>query len=48
MGEVTITLDINNRKFIGRGASTDILEASAKAYISAINRYKTFVSVGNQ
>jgi len=48
MGEVTITLSINDKKFVGCGASTDILEASAKAYISAINRYKTFVSVGNQ
>jgi 2-isopropylmalate synthase len=48
LGEVTITLEVNDRKFIGRGASTDILEASAKAYISAINRYKTFVAVGTQ
>ncbi|MEJ2662862.1 MAG: alpha-isopropylmalate synthase regulatory domain-containing protein, partial [Spirochaetia bacterium] len=40
--------EVNDRKFIGRGASTDILEASAKAYISAINRYKTFVAVGTQ
>lgn len=47
MGEVTVTLNISNKKFIGHGASTDILEASAKAYVSAINRYKAFTSAGN-
>jgi 2-isopropylmalate synthase len=26
------------RTFIGRGVSTDIIEASAKAYVDAINR----------
>jgi 2-isopropylmalate synthase len=40
MGEVTVTVMIDNKKFTGRGSSTDILEASAKAYIGAINRYK--------
>ena len=48
MGEVTVTLNINKKKFLGRGASTDILEASAKAYISAINRYQAFISAGNE
>ena len=28
----------NGRTFIGRGVSTDIIEASAKAYVDAINR----------
>ncbi len=40
MGEVMVSLQIDNKKFIGRGASTDIIEASARAYINAINRYK--------
>ncbi len=40
MGDVTVTIQIDGKKFIGRGASTDIIEASAKAYINAINRYK--------
>jgi 2-isopropylmalate synthase len=40
MGEVTISLIIHNRKYVGRGSSTDILEASAKAYVSAMNQYK--------
>ncbi|MBN1523719.1 MAG: 2-isopropylmalate synthase [Spirochaetales bacterium] len=41
MGEVSVTLKIEEKTFIGRGASTDILEASAKAYINALNRYMT-------
>jgi len=28
----------NGKVFTGRGISTDIIEASAKAYISAINK----------
>ncbi len=40
IGEVAVTLQINGGKYSGRGASTDILEASARAYISALNRYK--------
>jgi 2-isopropylmalate synthase len=42
MGEVSVALQIDSRKFVGRGASTDILEASAKAYVNAINRWKAF------
>ena len=38
LGEVQIELDHNGRKVRGRGVSTDILEASALAYIAAINR----------
>ena len=41
LGEVTVRLSYNNNKVIGRGTSTDILEASAKAYLSAINRIVT-------
>ncbi len=40
MGEVTVTLQIHGGKYTGRGASTDILEASARAYISALNRHQ--------
>ena len=42
MGEVSVSLEIESRKFVGRGASTDILEASAKAYVNALNRWKAF------
>ena len=38
MGEVTVQLEIGNRRVIGRGVSTDIIEASAKAYVDGLNR----------
>ncbi|MCD6175657.1 MAG: 2-isopropylmalate synthase [Planctomycetes bacterium] len=39
MGEATVRIENEaGRVFIGRGVSTDIIEASAKAYIDAINR----------
>ena len=37
LGEATVRIR-NKRTFIGRGVSTDIIEASAKAYVDAINR----------
>lgn len=39
-GEVQVELDHNGQKIHGRGVSTDILEASALAYITAINRLR--------
>ncbi|HEY8746767.1 MAG TPA: 2-isopropylmalate synthase [Tepidisphaeraceae bacterium] len=41
MGEVNIEIDHNERKVRGRGLSTDILEASALAYVAAVNRLKS-------
>ena len=38
LGEATVRITEDGRTFIGRGISTDIIEASAKAYIDAINR----------
>lgn len=38
VGEVTVQVEYEGRHFIGRGISTDILEASARAYINAINK----------
>lgn len=41
LGEVTVKIQPNgNRKkvYLGRGVSTDILEASAKAYMNAVNK----------
>ena len=39
LGEATVRIKNEaGRTFIGRGASTDIIEASAKAYVDAINR----------
>jgi 2-isopropylmalate synthase len=37
-GEVTIRLEQGDRTVTGRGSSTDIIEASAKAYVDALNR----------
>jgi 2-isopropylmalate synthase len=38
MGEVTIRIESGGRTYTGRGAATDILVASAKAYMNALNR----------
>ena len=37
-GEATVQLNFNGRSAVGRGAHPDILVASAKAYINALNR----------
>ena len=37
-GEVTVKVVYKNVTFTGRGTSTDIIEASAKAYLQAINK----------
>jgi 2-isopropylmalate synthase len=37
-GEVTVRLEEGGLVMLGRGASTDIIEASAKAYLNAINK----------
>jgi 2-isopropylmalate synthase len=38
VGEVTIRVRYNGCLYSGRGADTDIIVASAKAYINALNR----------
>jgi 2-isopropylmalate synthase len=38
LGDVVIQLEANGRKASGRGVSTDIVEASARAYLSAVNK----------
>lgn len=38
MGEVTVKVDYEGRTYVGRGLSTDIIEASAKAYVNAVNK----------
>jgi 2-isopropylmalate synthase len=40
MGEVHVTITNNGRKFVGRGASTDVIEASIRAYIHAHNKLR--------
>jgi len=38
LGEVTMQVQDAGRKVLGRGVSTDVIEASAKAYIDALNK----------
>ena len=40
-GEVAVTLEIGGIRTSGKGVSTDVIEASGKAYINAINYYLT-------
>ena len=44
MGEVTVRVTENGEITKGRGVSTDVIEASAKAYIDALNRMAVRVS----
>ncbi|MCP5518040.1 MAG: 2-isopropylmalate synthase [Verrucomicrobiales bacterium] len=40
LGEVTLTADFGEKELVtGKGASTDVIEASARAYLNAVNRY---------
>ena len=39
LGEVTVHVDFGQPKpIVGKGASTDVIEASARAYLNAVNR----------
>jgi 2-isopropylmalate synthase len=39
MGEVTVKVDFGDNNVVtGKGASTDVIEASARAYLNAVNR----------
>ena len=38
IGDVTIRIDKDDRSYIGRGTDTDIIVASARAYMNALNR----------
>lgn len=38
MGEVVVHVSENGQKIVGRAASTDVIEASIRAYVDAINR----------
>ncbi len=48
LGEATVGISEDGRTYIGRGVSTDIIEASAKAYVDAINRMVAAKSKGEQ
>ncbi len=38
-GEVAVSLEVDGFRIPGKGVSTDIIEASGKAYVNAVNRY---------
>ena len=38
LGEATVQMQQGDIKVIGRGASTDVIEASARAYIDGLNK----------
>jgi len=44
LGEATLRIKEQGRVYIGRGVSTDIIEASAKAYINALNHMMTRIN----
>jgi len=48
LGEATVSIIQNGKTYIGRGISTDIIEASAKAYVNAINRMVSAQGKGQQ
>src|SRR5207247_4961554 len=40
LGEVTVKVDFGDGEPVtGKGASTDVIEASARAYLNAVNRF---------
>jgi 2-isopropylmalate synthase len=47
-GEVTVRIEENGKMYVGHGADTDIIVASAKAFIAAINRLTATQSVGDE
>jgi 2-isopropylmalate synthase len=38
LGDVTVQVEVDGHRFTGRGVSTDIVEASARAFLNALNK----------
>lgn len=38
MGEVRVTINVMGRHYLGKGVSTDIIEAAARSYLQALNK----------
>ena len=45
MGEVIIRIREHEHSFTGRGVSTDVIEASAKAYVQALNQRQLYLEM---
>ena len=48
MGDVTIRIEKDDNLYIGRGSDTDIIVASAKAYMNALNRLLSIEGIGTK
>jgi 2-isopropylmalate synthase len=48
VGEVSIRVKFKDEPVSAKGSSTDIVEASAKAYLNALNRYVFMLRVGKE
>jgi 2-isopropylmalate synthase len=47
LGEVTAVVDVDGQRIVGRGSSTDVIEASVRAYLNAINKVVVRKTIGN-
>ena len=47
LGAVTVTCEAEGRKVTGRGVATDVVEASARAYLNAVNKIVRLRERGN-
>jgi 2-isopropylmalate synthase len=39
IGEVTVAVELGGQRVVGRGTSTDVIEASVRAYLNAVNKH---------
>lgn len=47
LGEVSVKLEFQGRSYVGRGTSTDIIEASVRAYLNGVNKILLTAANGN-
>ena len=47
LGEVTAVVEVEGQRIVGRGSSTDVIEASVRAYLNAINKVVVRKTIGN-
>ncbi len=47
LGEAYVLVKFGDRTYRGNGASTDIIEAAVKAYVSAVNKYVAYLESQN-
>jgi 2-isopropylmalate synthase len=48
LGDVVVQIDVDGRRVSGRGVATDVVEASARAYLAAVNRALQVAGEGDQ